>query len=152
MKKIIQAYHEDPSGCYLEVIACLNHIVYLLYKEFANHNPAVCQITPVGEIEKKMISYIYHHFGDRVRLQDIADAGCVNTHTCCDIFRHYLHTTPIRFLNQFRLEMASRLLVTTDTTIEHISFSCGFDSSAYFIKMFRETYHMTPRVYRTENR
>ena len=152
MTKIIEIYHAEPITYHLCVIGYLNCIMHILYREFSTRNPAIQQITPIGEIEKAMISYIYHHFPDKITLEDIAKAGYVNVHTCCNIFKHYVHTSPINYLNTFRLTIASRLLATTNASIQDIALKCGFGSSAYFIRLFKNQYDLTPKQFRKQQR
>ncbi|GMK40399.1 hypothetical protein PCCS19_34550 [Paenibacillus sp. CCS19] len=42
------------------------------------------------------------------------------------------------------------LLRTTDMPVHDIGKQCGFDSSSYFGKVFREYMNMTPKEYRTK--
>lgn len=46
------------------------------------------------------------------------------------------------------LEKAKNLLSSTDMLISDISFTCGFDSTEYFIRMFKAREGMTPGHYR----
>ena len=55
-----------------------------------------------------------------------------------------LHT----HITDYRLRMAKNLLITTDYTIEQISWKCGFSSTAYFIKLFKMHTSTTPKKYR----
>lgn len=148
MRFIVEAYHDSPDHYQLQAIAGLNMIMNVLYKEFSDRNPAVKQLTPIGALEKKMISYIYHHFADPLTLQDIADSANVSIRTCSNIFRHYAGVSPMKYLNLFRLEMAARLLQTSEAPVQNIAWSCGFESSAYFIKQFKSQYGCTPNQYR----
>lgn len=151
MVEIMKAVQEHPDDHYLVSISRLLLIMDKLRKELAERNPVIQQNTQMGEIEKTMISFIYHRFSDKITLQDIADSAHINIHTCCDIFKHYLGVSPMKYLNTFRLEMAHRLLQTSQATVDHIAYSCGFDSTAYFIKQFKEKYGITPKKFQTSN-
>lgn len=148
MKLIVQAYKESPDHYQLQAIAGLNMIMNVLYKEFSDRNPAVKQTSPIGILEKKMISFIYHRFADRITLQDIADSANVSIRTCSNIFQHYAGVSPMKYLNLFRMDMAARLLQTSDAPVQSIAWNCGFETSAYFIKQFKKQYGCTPNEYR----
>ena len=47
-------------------------------------------------------------------------------------------------VNFYRLEISRESLLNTDTNIADIAADCGFKSSAYFIKVFRQVYGITP--------
>ena len=73
---------------------------------------------------------------------------CVSKHRCCELFKNMLGYTPVEYLNIYRLEMAARILTSTDRSVQDVANTCGIESSAYFIKMFRQRFHMTPKEYR----
>lgn len=68
--------------------------------------------------------------------------------TISHAFKQYLNTTPTEFVNEKRLQHASKLLLTTDKEIIDIVYMCGFGSLSYFYKRFNETYGMSPLQYR----
>ncbi|MBW3090018.1 AraC family transcriptional regulator [Bifidobacterium miconisargentati] len=57
-----------------------------------------------------------------------------------------------RLINEERLRMGAELLVTTDRTIAEIAHTVGYESAAYFHKLFRERYQTTPDRYRNDFR
>lgn len=59
--------------------------------------------------------------------------------------------TPMRFLQDYRLEHARKLLETTDLEITDIAFQSGFSDSGYFSKVFRGKYAMTPTEWRNSD-
>lgn len=61
--------------------------------------------------------------------------------------RHYGMTYAEK-INSMRVEMAKRLLSTTDLTVGEIALRVGFSTPQYFIKVFRGCEKMTPGEYR----
>lgn len=53
-----------------------------------------------------------------------------------------------QYLQYYRIRMAKNLLITTDLDINTISWKCGFNSSAYFIKIFKQQTALTPKQFR----
>jgi len=56
--------------------------------------------------------------------------------------------SPLLLLNRLRIERAQRLLRTTDQSVIDIALSCGFHSSQYFCRVFRDYAGRTPTQYR----
>ncbi|KAB1156950.1 hybrid sensor histidine kinase/response regulator transcription factor [Flavobacterium luteum] len=52
------------------------------------------------------------------------------------------------YINNFRLEKAKKLLMTTSMNISEIAYSCGFASPNYFSTAFKTKYEMTPKDFR----
>ena len=57
------------------------------------------------------------------------------------------NTTPIDFLRNYRLKVATKLLQEKNHTISEIAYSTGFSSPAYFSKCFKSLYGITPTEY-----
>ena len=63
-----------------------------------------------------------------------------------------LGTSYNALVNSVRIEHAKKLLVLTDGSITDICFDCGFQSSSYFIKTFKNKEGITPLKYREKLR
>lgn len=95
-----------------------------------------------------MIGYVQKHFPEKILLKEIAVAGnCCKT-KCTSLFQNYLSTSPMLYLNHYRLEKGSQLLRTTTLSITEIAYACGFSGASYFCELFHRQYHMTPKEYR----
>lgn len=47
-------------------------------------------------------------------------------------------------VNFYRLEMSRKVLIESDSPVAELASACGFKSSAYFIKLFKQAYNITP--------
>lgn len=65
--------------------------------------------------------------------------------------KHSGHTLG-QLINEERLRLGAELLVTTDDTIAEITRTIGYESPAYFHKLFRSRYLITPDRYRNDFR
>lgn len=67
-------------------------------------------------------------------------------------FRHMfakaMGISPIRYVQQQRVERARELLANTNLPIAHLASECGFVSQSYLTTCFRTTYGMTPARFR----
>ena len=97
---------------------------------------------------KAMMEFISARYPDRLTLEQIAQAGSVSPRECSRCFQETLGTSPFQYLTDFRLRQACRLLRHTDLSVTQIAVSCGFGSSSYFGRAFRERFGQTPRAYR----
>ena len=57
-------------------------------------------------------------------------------------------TSFVDYLNDYRLSMASRMLVSSDDNIIDIAAHCGYDNLSYFNRIFKKKYGITPSAYR----
>lgn len=112
------------------------------------HPPASTEEAGDLSAQRKMVSYIYRHYPEKLTLDDIAAAGNVCRSKCCAIFRRYMRQTPIAFLNAYRLQISGDLLRRSSDSITEIALACGFHHMSYFSELFSKTYGCTPREYR----
>ena len=56
--------------------------------------------------------------------------------------------TPVEYLNGYRIEKASQLLLNSDQSVTEIAFSCGFNDLSYFIKTFKSQKGISPAKFR----
>jgi two-component system response regulator YesN len=52
------------------------------------------------------------------------------------------------YVNEVRLKHASEMLTTTDLSVNDVAERAGFNSTQYFIRVFKKKFHITPRTYR----
>lgn len=97
---------------------------------------------------KLMIAFINEHYSEKIVIRDIAAAAFISERECFRVFKDCLHTTPVEYLKNYRLQNACRLLLRSRESITEISQLCGLGSSSYFGKTFREQFGCTPAQYR----
>ncbi|MNM22499.1 HTH-type transcriptional regulator ChbR [compost metagenome] len=68
------------------------------------------------------------------------------------VFRSLLHTTPVLYINQLRLDYAKYMLATTDLGIMDIALSAGFNNLSHYYHLFKKEYGLTPLAYRSLHR
>ncbi|MCQ2510055.1 MAG: AraC family transcriptional regulator [Lachnospiraceae bacterium] len=99
---------------------------------------------------RMMMRYIWEHYDEPVTLAEIAKEAHVSERTAERCFKEEIQTTPLLYLQNYRLRCARRLLLSTTDSILEIALACGFESSAYFDRIFKRVYHITPRQFRNE--
>ncbi len=69
-----------------------------------------------------------------------------------EIIRAETGDPPLLLLNRFRIHKAQQMLRETDRNLTDIALSCGFNSSQYFCRVFRDYTDMTPTEFRNAQR
>ena len=64
-------------------------------------------------------------------------------------FKRHMNMTSIEYLNQYRLEMASRQLAETNLSVTSIALESGFNNISYFNRVFKRKFGVTPMEYRS---
>lgn len=138
----------DPLGR-LQVIAFLHLLLYRLCTLFPVEEKAIPLPSPSDRaVLKDMADFIRRHYGEKITLDEIAAAGKVSRSKCSSIFKTYMGSSPMDYVNEYRLSVSRTLLEYQDTPIADIAYACGFSSQSYFAKLFSRSFHMTPRDFR----
>lgn len=101
-----------------------------------------------NDIAYKCMQYITSHYADPIQLSTLADiASCHPTHVIRCMKKQY-GRTPSQIINHVRLQRACEMLKIKDMSITAISYATGFSTPAYFCKLFKAAYNMSPNQYR----
>lgn len=65
-------------------------------------------------------------------------------------FTEQVGETPMRFLEQCRIDQAKRLLIASNLSIGEVASACGFDDAFHFSTRFRRLVGRPPRAYRQD--
>ncbi len=101
-----------------------------------------------SECLKLMMIFVREHFAEKISISELAATAFLSERECFRIFKKSLHVTPMEYIKSVRLQEACRLLARTQRPITGIFHACGFGSSSYFGKIFRDTIGCTPSEYR----
>ncbi|WP_243009205.1 helix-turn-helix transcriptional regulator [Clostridium sp. AM58-1XD] len=144
-----QSSVEETPGYEFSVRASLSKLMFLIYSRcpLTESRPSR-KILRDGERMKTMLHYIQKHYSEEMSTAQIAASAAISESECLRCFRSIIGTTPIRYVRQFRIQEAARLLNQTDQKIADIAVQCGFQEMSYFAKAFRELKGCTPTEYR----
>ena len=84
-----------------------------------------------------MLQFIHLNYSRSISLDDIAEQAMVSKSTALNLFRKYLHITPVNYLINYRLKQAGQLLSKTEKKVSLISSETGFHNVDYFCRLFK---------------
>lgn len=67
----------------------------------------------------------------------------------CRLMKKEMDTTPVKYVNNLRLQYAANLLTSTTKDVLSIAMELGFSSLSHFITIFRQKYGISPSKYRS---
>lgn len=101
-------------------------------------------------IVKDTIQYMKGNFKHKITLDSVAQAAHANASYLSSLFKAETGISFSQYLTQLRLNHGANLLLNTHLSITNIALACGFSNQSYFIKLFREKFHMTPSAFRSQ--
>lgn len=97
------------------------------------------------------ISYIEKHYMENITVRQIADYAYLEYTYFSRMFKQITKKSCTEYINQFRVQKAEVLLISTKRSITEIAEEVGFDNVSYFIKQFRRVKGLSPKQYQKRN-
>lgn len=97
---------------------------------------------------KQILKYVEQNYSRKITIKEMAEACSFSQSHFMKFFKSTIGTSFTVYLNDYRLIMASRLLISSDDSVLTISAECGFDNLSYFNRTFRQKFSMTPSEFR----
>ncbi len=97
-----------------------------------------------GIVVKKAIVYINSHVTRQISRWRLASSVNISEDYLTRIFRKELGLSPWDYINRYRIQIASSLLVNTSRALSDIAESCGFQDQAYFCRVFKKVKGFSP--------
>ena len=97
---------------------------------------------------RQVKDYVASNYMNDIRLQELADIVCMSAESFSRFFHHRTGHTPNRYIIDYRLGVAARMLLNTNMAVSEIGFSCGFNTLSHFNRLFRESKGCTPSEFR----
>ncbi|EMY7875239.1 regulatory protein PocR, partial [Shigella boydii] len=163
--ELLNEFRKVPEMDYSRVMAsadllklivenCLKkQLNFVVIKENKSQSDSVRQTrapSPHDNKMKKALRYIDAHLSDDLRLEDVASHVYLSPYYFSKLFKKYHGIGFNAWVNQQRMASARELLCHSDWSIASIARNLGFSQTSYFCKVFRQTYQVTPQVYRQQ--
>ncbi len=107
----------------------------------------------VQPIEPRMtdaIEYIEKNFEKEITVETLAKISNMSVSRFFPQFKKSLGVTPTEYINNYRINRAIIMLINdSNMSIEAISDASGFQSAAYFRRVFKKITGKTPREYKS---
>lgn len=101
-----------------------------------------------AKLFKPLLEFIEKSFMKPITLADMAQVSGMSISHFSALFHDFFRQTPIDYLNAYRIERACLFLINSDIPVTEVAYRCGFNDSAYFVKVFKKYKNITPKKYR----
>lgn len=144
-QSIYQAWSLKRPGYYHKCMSMLYTILAQLDKQCSSiyHSPAFWSI-------KHALDYMHEHFTDpEMSVSSLCRIANLSDTQFRRNFYEVYQTTPIKYLQNLRINHAADLLSNSTLSIEEISTISGFSDSKYFCFVFKKIKSCPPSVFRS---
>ncbi len=96
------------------------------------------------------LDYIKRHYREPLDVLTAANAAGYEKTRFCQLFKRAIGVSFHRYLSEYRIEKAKRLLSETENSISDIAESVGITEAKTFTRLFKSVLGMTPTEYRRQ--
>lgn len=96
----------------------------------------------------KVLSVISQNFMGELSSKFVAEQLFYTQSYFCRTFKANFGIPFSTYLNMYRIQVARKMLLTSDLKVSQIAFECGFQNTVYFNRLFKKQVGVTPIQYR----
>ncbi len=134
-------------GYQLAVKGYLFRIIYVLISAGNTDKQSTGRKKSLEKI-KSILIYISENYQNPISIEEISAHCYYSKSYFMRFFKENMGMGFIQYLNDFRLEIAAKMLHETDSNIIEIASASGFDNLSYFNRSFKKKYGISPGNYR----
>lgn len=94
------------------------------------------------------LQYIQKNLHRSITVKELSAKACMSESSFHRAFKNELGISPIRFINEARIRLATRLLKDPSRQVKDVYLDCGFECRSYFNRQFKKQTKMSPKEYR----
>ena len=103
-----------------------------------------------SEVIISLIEWIDAHYAENITLQRLAEIAGMNEKYLCRMIKEFTGTTPIRYLNRLRIEIACTEMAMRHRRVTEAAFESGFNDLSYFSRTFKQYRGCSPTDFRRQ--
>lgn len=104
----------------------------------------------INSITQFITSYIREHVGDNLSTSHLAEVTGYSSGYLSRVFKQQMNVSIHEYITSVRMDLAMQLLRNTNLRIYEIASDCGYDNTAYFIKVFKSQTGQTPQEFKQD--
>jgi len=147
----------DSIGSIADKFRAVSECVVLVYSAASRQIETIDSVRPGTRAElyrriQRAYVCIQDAYNEDLCLEKIARAACMSPHHLHRVFSQVYGITPLRALADRRMQMAHKLLETTDTPVSAICRAVGYHSAPTFSNLFRAKFGVPPSLLQQRSR
>ena len=90
------------------------------------------------------LRHIRDRYAEKIGIDELSELCGLSKHYFCHLFKEVTGQPAMAYLNDYRVKVADTLLSNTEKSISDIAEICGFESTNYFCRRYKNFYGISP--------
>lgn len=121
-------------------------LLYILCSLFLKN--AVHKYDVTDDRIRKIQRYIRLHIDEPIGIEELSGICCLSKDHFIRLFKKEMGQTPVRYINQKKIEKAQLKIISGEQSIKDIAYSLSFENVSYFNRLFRKYTRISPGEYK----
>jgi AraC-like DNA-binding protein len=147
IKKLPEFSGQDQ---YIQLLFLLQQLARCKYRTLSDSSFIDDLPSEYGSRMAKIHDFVANNYSRKICLRELSELISMSEQSFSRFFTKMMGRSFFTFLNEYRVNIAARLLLDSDQSIAEIAFSCGFESLPFFHKKFLKAYQVTPAKHRKQ--
>jgi len=96
----------------------------------------------------KIYNYVENHCSEKIKLNDVSNLVSMSNEAFCRFFKKTLHKSFFTFVNEYRINLACKMLIETNKQVGQIAYECGYESLPFFYRQFQKFIKCSPLAFK----
>ncbi|RMG28952.1 MAG: AraC family transcriptional regulator [Bacteroidetes bacterium] len=137
-------------GLYLKLLEVLLQLTNCSYRPLSDTNFPDDLPSEYSSRMARIQEFVAANYQRKIYLGELAALVNMSESSFSRFFSKMMGRPFFRFLNEYRIHLARRMLIETDWSVAEVGYACGYESLPFFHKQFRKLMGMTPAAYRKQ--
>jgi YesN/AraC family two-component response regulator len=129
----------------LNTLALSNDYDLLCKRDYTNNTNLID-----SERINTVYQYVKNNYMQKITLQSIASTVFMSEESFSRFFSKVMKKTFFSFLNEYRINVACKLLIETEQQIAQVCYCSGYETIPFFYRQFKKFKNCSPQFYRSQ--
>ncbi len=150
-KKLVNLVEQEPFERLLSLLWVLQELATTDEYELLA-GPGFTHSLSLQESERinTLYNFVKENIKTQITLQEAADQVSMGRESFCRFFKKTFNKSFFEFVNEYKINLASKMLIDTDLSVSEIGYSIGYNNLSFFYRQFNKFMNMSPSKYRKQ--
>ena len=104
--------------------------------------------TEAGDRINLLYNYVDENYKRKITLNEVSSMVSMSEEAFCRFFKKVLNKPFFTFINEYRINVACKLLIESELQVSEIAYQSGYESLPFFYRQFQKFKDTSPLAYR----